>query len=614
MAYERVSDNKIYGDSLDVFVTSRMKMFATQAAVRNAADEQNFSRAVLENNLSLEDQLAYRKEQLKRVTDDPEERKRIRSEVSSLTDRVEAKKFSDDYLAKLIEFESGMTSIDNMVSWLRARRDSSTDETIKSQIDQSLVAQEKNRFTLQKSVIENQTQYAVKDKTAEVLNAQIGRVQSARSQALLSGQAELVTTYDLQLQSLNQALNSGSIENDLKSFAASSLVGAQSALGLLDAYNSKIASALSVGSVTIGGTTYNSPQEFWRVKRDTYLADTSGNGFFGRLNDEKTAEIKVLNSQNLLSNNAVAERASALASLASRPELQAYTTQVNTLKQDVLQTGVDLRSKAVYQAYMSDYDINKAFNSLNVLKNLGANVDEVSTQILSTAAQIKQAQVGNILQVTQDLLKNNPGMTAEEALSKAVASGAGAVLSPTQLASKSEADIAKEQAAGAARESFQPDPRTTINNPTQTPPNTPPVVSGINDLSGKYGIVGSTVYRKSDNFAFPNRESFFADSGLNSFANLKFDTNYRPPVQAPTREQQQATAQNPVATPAPKPAGGVRPVAELVGTRGPNNQEYYRKDTNQGFAQAPDLFSYLKGQGYYISSFDELNPLLKSGK
>ncbi len=102
MAYERKKENKLLGDSLDAFVSGISDAFTKQMQVRNAADEANFNKSVLEDNLSLDDQLSYRKDQLTRVSDDPTERARIKGEISSLKDRIEQKKFQDAYSEKLM--------------------------------------------------------------------------------------------------------------------------------------------------------------------------------------------------------------------------------------------------------------------------------------------------------------------------------------------------------------------------------------------------------------------------------------------------------------------------------------------------------------------------------
>ena len=56
---------------------------ANQISLRNAEAETAFNKAVLENNISLDAQLAYREGQLKEEQI-PEEKKRIKEEISGL--------------------------------------------------------------------------------------------------------------------------------------------------------------------------------------------------------------------------------------------------------------------------------------------------------------------------------------------------------------------------------------------------------------------------------------------------------------------------------------------------------------------------------------------------
>lgn len=499
MAYERLSDSKIKGEGLDAFVESSLKNFQRQLSIRNAADETNFATAVLEQNLSLDDQLNYRKEQLKRVSDDPDERKRIRSEISGLIDRIEAKKFSDDYTSKLIEFENGASSLDSVISWLTDRKSNTTDMAIQSEIDKQLVTQTTARFDLQNTVLKAQTDWATKDKSPEIIDAQISRVTSAKNQAMLSGNTAQATIYGLQLSALTRAKTENSIDAASKNFAVATMSGYLGASAMLDEYNKKISGAGTTGAFTIGGVTYNSEKEFWQFKRDSYIADDSANGLFSRLSNEQSTQLKVRSSQNLLSNDDLTKATAAFTALSSRPELQSYAQKIDSYKQDVLQTGIDLRSTTIQNQYAIDFDVNKAVSSLNGLKALGGNVDAATTKILTDAANIKTSQVSNILQVSQDLLKNNPGMTPEQALDQAIKSGAAATYSPGQLATKSEADIAKETAAAAAGGNFQTDPRTTVtpDNASATPAvsglNTPPSVDPVKQgevlsQSGRYYI------------------------------------------------------------------------------------------------------------------------------
>lgn len=457
-----------------MFVKNLGDTYLRQLSIRNTADETRFNTAVLENNLPLEDQLAYREEQLKRVADDPNEVTRVKGEISALKDRIEQKQFADDYLGKLIDYESGITSIDSVIDWLENQENSATDETIKTEIRKQLVQKQSEKYELTKQLLTNQTQYAINDKTTSVLNDQISKVNKARNDAMLAGDDTLASMYDLQIQSLKKAKTETAIENDMKNFAVSSITGYSSATKLLDEYNKKIATAETSGPVTIGGVTYKDSREFWTYKRDSYVSDQSASGFFGQLANEYETKIAVANSKNSLTSNMLEQYAREIDKLAGRSELNGYDLNIQAVRQGTLQTGADDLATKITNKYAVDYDINKAIGEINSLKTLGVNTDKAYASLITSAAGVKQGQVNNILAAAQVALQNDPSLTPEMALQRAIATGAGAVLSPTELATKNESEIANSFSTGAQNESFGVDPRLTVGTPASTAPGVTP--------------------------------------------------------------------------------------------------------------------------------------------
>ncbi len=479
MAYTRTSDTKVRGEGLDSFVSGMLNLYSNQIALRNADEENKFQKAVVENDLSLEEQLDYRKEQLKQVTDDPAERKRIRAEITTLTSRVEQQKFFEDYQGKLADNATGISSIDSTIEWLKNQLETVNNPDVRANIAQAISTNESKKFNLVQELLKNQTDYALKDKTDEILNKQIGNVTSAKNKALLAGDQTLASGLDLQLQALTKAKYENGIQKDINNFATSTVTGYASATQLLDEYNKKITSSPASGPVKIGDTTYSSPQEFWKFKRDSYLADTSNSGFFTRFNDEQNTTIKVKNSQNALTSTDINNASIAYNNLSSRPELANYQYLINTNKQDSLQTAADLISNNVVNTYNTNYDLTSAVSSLNSLKALGVNVDASFNKIINSATSIKSNQISNLIQNAQTLMMSNPNLTPSDAVAQALASGSSAVLSPSQLLTKTPEDIAKETITGAQDKTFGQDTRTTVSastTPTNITPTTPPPV------------------------------------------------------------------------------------------------------------------------------------------
>ena len=484
MAYERISETKIRGDGFDVFIENTMKLFERQISIRNAEDENNFNRLIVEQSLTLQDQLDYRKEQLKRVSDDPTERKKIRAEITALNERVVQQKFSEEYLGKVADVSSGITSIDSVINWLNDQLVSAKSPDVRLSIGKALDQKESEKFTLTKSLLQNQTDYALKDKTESIINTQLSRITTEKNKALLANNPELASGYDLQIQALQKALFENSIDKDIKNFAVSTVTGYASAAALLDSYNNKISSSPSTGPVKIGDVTYASSQEFWKFKRDSFLADNSESGFFSRFNSEKNTEIKVKNSQNGLMTDDIKRISMEYDSLLVRPELVNYQFKVNSTKQDSIQLGVDFLASNAVNKFNADYDLSSATAKLNSLKSIGVNVDEAFSKVISSATALKSSQVDSTLQTAKQFLDPNnpnydPNITIEQAVNKAISMGAGSLLSPSQALTKPVEQIAEETATAAFGESFGPETRTTVPATTLPVAPPPPIVAPL---------------------------------------------------------------------------------------------------------------------------------------
>lgn len=638
MAFERNTTEKVRGDSLDIFISNLSKTLTNQITVRNAEDEFNFNKLVLEGNISLDEQLSYRKDQVKRVEDDPTERARLKNEISSLKNRIEQKKFSDEYLSKLTESESGISSVDSVINWLEDQKTTTSDTNILDTINQALLKHKAAKFELTKTLLSNQTEYATKDKSAEVIDKQIENVSSARTKALLSGDDTLVSSYDLQLQSLTKAKTENSIEKDIKNFAVSSITGYSTAVKLLDAYNSKVLSSdLNSGPIKIGDVTYASAKEFWTFKRDSYVSDSSGTGFFSQLNNELNLKVKTLASKNQLDKNALASAASEYDSLTGRPELAGYESRVATFKQDTLQTGVNILGDKIVNNYAVNLDVGKAVADLSSLTALGVATDAFYTKILTAAATTKSNQVNSILAAAQTALQNDPSLTPQQALDQAVKSGAGLVLSPEQLASMKETDIAANAAKTATEGKGGNDPRTTIpggdqtNTPGATPnptptPATPPAAGAFNNYVIKHGDTLSKI-------ASENGTTVEALAALNGIQNpnliqagasLKIPTGTvaTPPTPAPVAPAPAPTtstttpAVNPPKAPAvqpnPTPVAATPPPAPKTTYNGTSIVDYLGSLGQDSSYAARAKLATSKGISGYAGTADQNTQLLKT--
>ncbi len=583
MASERAQKQTVYGDSLDSFISTIAGTFKTQMDSRNADLETKFNQLVLEGNLSLADQLDYRKNQLSQVVDDPAEKSRIQGEVSNLTDRIEQQKFTDAYTDKVTAYASGAESIDNLLSWLNDTKASTTDQTILNNINNDIATYTDRKNTLTTQMLKDQTDFALNDKTADVINSQITTVSSAKTKALLAGDGTTAASLDLQLQSLKQALTANSIEKDVKNMAIATVSGFSSATSLLDAYNGKISSADTTSPVTVNGVTYANAQEFWTYSRDSYVADQSNSGFFSRLDTELTDSVKVKNSNNTLSSSDISDATAQYNSLYARPELANFTAKIDVAKQDTLQTAANYLVDQITNKFDNTYDLNGAITSLNALKAQGVNVDAGFQKVITSAAGLQSTAVSQIVQTAQDMLNPNsanyvPGLSIGDAVTKASATGAGAIIAPNTLNSSTPTDTAKTVITGGSKSAITPSTDTTIKpenqNPTTTPttpvPGTPtpaPATPGATPAGGSYTIVaGDTLsaiaakhnttvaaLASANNIADPNKIQAGATIKIPTTATpAPVVTNNNPPIVAPkasTTPQPTPQSTAPVAAP-----------------------------------------------------------------
>jgi len=465
---------------MKVFVDTQITLFQRQLTIRNVEDELKFNEAVLADNIDLAAQLEYRKAQLKRSKGDKTETQRLRSEVAHLKDRIEQRTFSDEYLEQLTGLDSGIEGIDNVITWLEGKLASSTDLEVKRQTQEALREQKGKRFTIQKQVIENETQFAIIDKSDKVIGDQLDKVRSARVTADLAGDTLLTSLYDLQVQALEKAQTENSVERSLSSFAVRTLTGGMNALQLLDEHNNEVNSAPDSGNIKVGGSLFGSAAEYWRYKRGSYLTDTGGAGFFSRFNNEKSQALGLLNANNQLNVQGIKNVQAEFEGLKTRAELQGFTFQIEVGKQESTQVGVNYIANDILSTFRRNFDIGTAVAGLNELRSVGGDVQTFFDTIILQAAQNKTGQVQDILARVSQLVQD--GLSHEAAINQAIAEGAGKISTPEELAETTAEDIVKEGAEDFANKDATEDTETTTPPGTIPDPGTPPPVENGTDL------------------------------------------------------------------------------------------------------------------------------------
>ena len=456
MAFERISERKQSAGNLGTTIANSLILLQNQAATRNLEDESEFTTQVLQDNLTLDDQLAYRKEQHKRVpARDKEERARVKGEISKLTNLIKVKDFEDAYLIELTEINEGTQSLETTIKWLNDRLTKTTDPNIQTNIKENLSEMKKLRYTQQQNALQAQTTFAIADKRMDILDNQIDSVSNMRSKAVRAGNEDYVGLLDLQLQSLNKTKTETQINNTITNISVNSITG-QSALGLLNEMNTQIDSSDDGVPINIGGVSYESARDFWDTKRSEFLNDSSQNGFFDRYKQELTDKTAYKVSVGTFNNNSMGEVNNWWESIKGRPELSEYQEKLSQTQQSSLQESADARAVSITNKYAVDLDAKAAISSFAELQDK-YGVDQTTNyqNILLKSAATKETAIKQILDTMNQIALDNPGISQQDAMNQAISSGAGAIITPESEATESATDIisglgekAEEQAFG----------------------------------------------------------------------------------------------------------------------------------------------------------------------
>jgi len=462
MAYERLSEKKIIATNLGSFIQSQIVLLKLNAIRRNLEDEVKFNEAVLSGNLSLEQQLKYRRDQLKRVSKgDLEERRRIRIEIAGLKGRIKAKEFEDEFLSELTEYNSGIQSIDETIAWLEQKRSSNTNEDIDRKIRDNLNSFKAKKYEQQQAVLASQTEYAKNNKTESVLTKQIERVNDARIEAIESGNDDYAALLDLQLQGLNTAITESKITSALTDMSVNTITG-QSSASMLDTLNSVMENGDGNIPITVGGQKYDSEKEFWNFKRTEYLNDRSANGFFGRYQQELMEKVEYKNIKGVLHNDSLRDVKNWYDTLKDRPELADYIERIEKDQQTALKAAADLRANSIINEFAIKSDAKKAISDLAYIQDTyGIDMTTNYQKVVMSAAKEKESQVREILASMEQIMKNT-GVSSQAALTQAIKSGAGASFSAEELATQKASDIITGAGEKAEGEQFGEGGKTTV--------------------------------------------------------------------------------------------------------------------------------------------------------
>lgn len=459
MAYEKLSNQLTLANNLDSYITSQLNLVTKQRARAQLEAESKFTRAVLEDNLTLEQQLEYRKDQLNQTTN-RDERRDLRDKIATLKNQIEQKAFTDSYVDELMRLNEGTQSVESTVSWLQNKLAKTTDQDLISKIKENINTLKGKQYEIQQTTIQKGTEFANNSKATDIINTQINKVNGARSKALLAGNNDYVAVLDLQLQSLNKTLNESTLTNNMLQLANSALLG-QSALATLNAYNKYLETSDTKTPITVGGQRFNSAKEFWEGKRSEFLNDRSGNGFFPRYQNELKNQIDYKVSKGILNNDSMSDVKAWYDTTKNRPELADYQERITQDQQTALKLTADNRANSILNEYATKNDSKKAINDLAYIQDTyGVDMTTNYQKVIANASKDREDQVRNLISTMGEVMKANPGMSQADALKEAAKVGAAATFSPEEMATKSAEQIITETPKKSAEQFANPQKMT----------------------------------------------------------------------------------------------------------------------------------------------------------
>jgi len=470
MAYVRSSEKTVVVNNLNGFINAQLSLVYKLQSRRDLEDESRFQNSVKEDNLTLDQQLSYRTEQMTR-TKDKDERKRIREEIASIRDQIEAKKFTDSYTEQVMSLNDGTASINSTISWLENKKSRTTDQNIITKINSELITLKDRQYEASKSALASATEFANNNKTQSILSSQMDRVKAMKAKALIAGNDDYAAVLDLQYQSLEKSMNETKVNDATLSIAVMGATGG-SALSIMDAYNKQIENADKTTPITIGGVKYDSMEQYWSLTRSKYLNDKGENGFFSAYQSEIDKAVQYKQSRGALTNDSLGEVKDWYEKLKTRPELADYQDQLSQTQQSSLQSAADMRATSILNTYATKNDTENALSQLSTIQDK-YGVDQTTNyqKIVSSAASDKKDQVQQILSTMSAIMSANPGISNEAAMTQAIKSGAGASFSSEELATSNASTLIKNAGDKAGEQAYSDNDGLTIpkNTASQFP-------------------------------------------------------------------------------------------------------------------------------------------------
>jgi len=430
-------------------VTQQSTIFKNVRVRSQDISESRFQQRVTTEGLSYATQLDYyskllAREQNKRQPDSDYTDK-INTNISNLKKLVRVDSYNQSYRASLESLNSGKKSIDDHISFLQDQLGSAVDLDLRDKIKDAVTSAQADKYTIQKNILNNKVQYALKDKTIDILQSMLDTVDERRTTALQGGDEEWASALSISALTLKQQIASSKIEHQINDFIAGSAVADDNPITYLNRINDQISLSDVNDSVTVNGTAYDNASAYWQSQKDSYL---SSGKFYNELTDYYK---KIIDADNTRSQDSLVPSLqivkNTLSQLVNQPDLANYKEGMKNTTDLIVGYGANIAGGNVLTKSGVDFDFANAAKKLSKINtDLGIDMTSQYNDLVSQVAQINSVQANNIVSLAQEQI--SAGKSEADALAYAI-KYAPNVVSTIDTATKTPEQLATEAVKGA---------------------------------------------------------------------------------------------------------------------------------------------------------------------
>lgn len=461
------------GDIVDGHINS----FVTARDNARVTKEANFYRQVIANGLSTEDQIEFYNgwisdEKDKSVTDSKFV-DGLKTNVEELKRLRRAEKFYDAYRISFEDLKTADKSISDHIQFLESELGEAVDQDLTTNIKDLLSITKQDKFTIQNNILNNQVQLALNDKRVSVLNDAINKVDKERNKALLAGNDEIVSMFDLKLQSLNSQLQTSKINDAVHQMDVDMTSEAFTPVGFFERLEDNLNKAEAGNApITINGTRYSNAREYWQLQMSQYIEKN----FFALQDAEIKNKIDTANAKlSPVLQAEIEEQNSIIDGLKDNSNFAPYLERLDSLRTSANVYGVDKLGQKIVRDYQAgklgdtaSANINNAITRLTNLNtkygiDVSANINTVIQDVAGKKTQIASKQI----KIIQDEMAK--GKTFEEASQIAQESVSAIDVPATDVLKTEPIDIATRfLEAPEKRAEGEPDPADITQTKVET--------------------------------------------------------------------------------------------------------------------------------------------------